>query len=76
MITYQRKLRPGVKGSTLLAIPGIGEKRRKALLKHFGSIAAMRRATVEELTAVETMNHAAAEALYFSLHEDVKEDLN
>lgn len=76
VITYQRKLRPGVKGSTLLAIPGIGEKRRKALLKHFGSIAAMRRATVEELTAVETMNHAAAEALYFSLHEDVKEDLN
>lgn len=76
VITYQRKLRPGVKGSTLLAIPGIGEKRRKALLKHFGSIAAMRRATVEELTAVESMNHAAAEALYFSLHEDVKEDLD
>ncbi len=76
VITYQRKLRPGVKDSTLLAIPGIGEKRRKALLKHFGSIAAMRRATVEELTAVESMNHAAAEALYFSLHEDVKEDLD
>ncbi|MHB1256677.1 MAG: excinuclease ABC subunit UvrC, partial [Dethiobacteraceae bacterium] len=53
VVTYQRKLRPGVKGSSLLGIPGIGEKRRKALLKHFGSIAAMRRATVEELTAVE-----------------------
>ncbi|MBS4008748.1 MAG: excinuclease ABC subunit UvrC [Clostridium sp.] len=74
VVTYQRKLRPGVKGSTLLAIPGIGEKRRKALLKHFGSIAAMRRATLEELTAAPTMNHAAAEALYFSLHENVRDD--
>lgn len=73
VVTYQRKLRPGVKGSSLLGIPGIGEKRRKALLKHFGSIAAMRRATVEELTAVEAMNHAVAEALFLSLQEDVKD---
>jgi len=73
VVTYQRKLRPGVKGSSLLGIPGIGEKRRKALLKHFGSIAAMRRATVEELAAVEAMNHAVAEALFLSLQEDVKD---
>jgi excinuclease ABC subunit C len=73
VVTYQRKLRPGVKGSSLLGIPGIGEKRRKALLKHFGSIAAMRRATVEELTAVEAMNHAVAEALFLSLQEDMKD---
>ncbi|MBS3899952.1 MAG: excinuclease ABC subunit UvrC [Dethiobacter sp.] len=74
VVTYQRKLRPGIKGSTLLSIPGIGEKRRKALLKHFGSITAMRRATIDELTAAPAMNHAAAEALYFALHEDVQED--
>lgn len=76
VVTYQRKLRPGVKGSTLLSIPGVGDKRRKALLKHFGSIAAMRRATIEELAAVEAMNHTVAETLYLSLREDTSESLD
>lgn len=75
VLTYQRKLRPGVKGSTLLSIPGVGEKRRKNLLKHFGSIAAMRRASVDELASVETMNRAAAEAVYVYLNEDVGQGL-
>jgi excinuclease ABC subunit C len=69
VVTYQRKLRPGVKGSTLLDIPGIGDKRRKALLKHFGTIAAMRRASVEELAAVDRMNVTAAETLYTYLRD-------
>lgn len=69
VVTYQRTKRPGTRGSTLLEIPGIGEKRRKALLKHFGSIAAMRRATVDELAAVEGMNHTVAETVYSFLQE-------
>lgn len=74
VVTYQRKQRPGVKGSSLLDIPGIGEKRRKALLKHFGSLAAMRRATVAELNAVDGINIHVAETLYAYLHEDTAKD--
>lgn len=69
-VTYQRKQRGHAKrGSFLLDIPGIGDKRRKALLKHFGSISAMRRATPDELAEVEGMTSAAAAGLYAWLHE-------
>jgi excinuclease ABC subunit C len=68
-VTYQRTLRRrSERGSILLDVPGIGDKRRKALLRHFGSMAAIRRATVEELTAVEGMNASAAAALHAYLH--------
>ena len=69
-VTLQRKQRSvSGRGSFLLEIPGIGDKRRKALLKHFGSIAVMRRATVEELAAVDGMNSAAAAVLYEHIHD-------
>jgi excinuclease ABC subunit C len=47
--------------SALDTIPGIGQKRKKALLKHFGSIKKIRAATLEELSAVPGMNRKAAE---------------
>lgn len=51
-ITFHRQLRgKSVFQSLLDDIQGIGEKRKKALLKHFGSVKKMREATVEELTA-------------------------
>jgi excinuclease ABC subunit C len=69
VVTYQRTLRnQGKRGSTLLDIPGVGEKRRKALLKHFGSIAAMRGASVEELAAVDGLTHTVAATLYAYFH--------
>lgn len=49
--------------SELDAIPGIGPTRRKALLKHFGSLEAIRDASVEQLAAVPGMNLAAAQAI-------------
>ncbi len=49
--------------SELDAVPGIGPTRRKALLKHFGSLEAIRAATVEELTAVPGMTLNAAQAV-------------
>jgi excinuclease ABC subunit C len=42
-------------------VPGIGPRRRKALLTHFGSLTGVRRATREELTAV--VGAKAADAL-------------
>lgn len=49
--------------SQLDSIPNIGPARRKALLKHFGSMDKIKEAKVEELAAVEGMNISAAESV-------------
>jgi excinuclease ABC subunit C len=52
-ITYSRKRRAArTVTSELLNIPGIGERRRRALLERFGSLAGVRLATLEEIVAV------------------------
>ncbi|MBL8766124.1 MAG: excinuclease ABC subunit C, partial [Planctomycetes bacterium] len=53
--------------SELDAIDGIGPTRRKALLAHFGSVAGMRSATVDELAAVDGMSMRAAHELHAHL---------
>jgi excinuclease ABC subunit C len=50
--------------SELDAIPGIGPTRRRALLRHFGSLEAIREATVEQLAEAPGMNLAAARAIH------------
>ncbi len=50
--------------SVLNDIPGIGDKRKKALLTHFGSIKAIEQATVEELMQVEGISRATAQGIY------------
>lgn len=64
-ITYHRKLRSKRNMVSVLDhIPGIGARRRKALWDHFGSLAKIKTAEVEELTKVDGMNQPAAEAVY------------
>lgn len=59
----QRRSKIGM-ASALESVPGIGAKRRKALLKHFeNSIDRIRNATREELMQVEGINEALAEAI-------------
>lgn len=60
-IAYHRKLREkrAVK-SELDDIPGIGDARKKALLRHFGSLEKIKQAKVEELLAVKGMSKKAA----------------
>ncbi|MDW8325053.1 MAG: excinuclease ABC subunit UvrC [Anaerolineales bacterium] len=53
--------------SQLDAIPGIGPARRRALLKHFGSLEAIRAADVEQLASVKGMTREAAEAVKANL---------
>lgn len=53
--------------SILDSVPSIGPARRKALLKHFGSIDKIREASIEELAAVPGMNTAAAESVKANL---------
>ncbi len=63
-ITYHRLLRARERlGSPLDAVPGIGPARRKALLRHFGSLRRVYAATVEELTQVPGVTPAMAEAI-------------
>jgi len=63
-ITYHRQLRAKERlGSPLDTIPGVGPSRRKALLRHFGSLTRVRMATLEELLHVAGITQATAEAI-------------
>ncbi len=63
-ITYHRKLREKrAVHSELDDIPGIGETRKKALLRYFGSVGKIKVATVEELAAVAGMTRKAADEI-------------
>ena len=67
-ITHQRARRAAATlTSALEEIPGIGPRRRQALLKRFGSLEGIRQASVEELAAVPGMTRAAAEQIKASL---------
>jgi excinuclease ABC subunit C len=57
-----RRTKQGM-ASQLDSIPGIGPTRRKALLKHFGSMDKIKEASIEELAAVKGMNDTAAESI-------------
>ncbi len=64
-IEYHRSLRSKSQVKSVLDdIPGIGEVRRKALMRHFKSIEDIKNAEVEELLQVDGINHPQAEAIY------------
>lgn len=64
-ISYHRSLRnKSLTKSSLDDIPGVGEKRKKALLSHFKNIEDIKNASVEELSKVEGLNKSVAENIY------------
>ncbi|MFW9855071.1 MAG: excinuclease ABC subunit UvrC [Candidatus Thorarchaeota archaeon] len=63
-ITYHQKRRLVHPRSQLDLIPGVGAKRRNALLQYFGDLPQIKKATVEELAQVEGINRALAERIY------------
>ena len=68
-LTYHRLLRgKRMKQSALDGIPGLGEARRRTLLKHFGSVKKVREASLEDLVGVKGLPRAVAEKVYESLH--------
>lgn len=69
-LTYHRNLRgkAGLK-SLLDEVEGIGEARRRSLLKVFGSLKEIENATPEQLAAVKGMNKKAARAVYEFFHK-------
>jgi excinuclease ABC subunit C len=56
------------KSSTLEGIPGVGAKRRRELLRHFGSAAGVSGASVPELCKVEGISSSLAQTIYDVLH--------
>ncbi len=54
--------------SPLQAIPGVGPKRRRDLLKHFGGMQGMVKASIEDLQRVPGISQKMAEDIYAQLH--------
>ncbi|MFT8704197.1 excinuclease ABC subunit UvrC [Bifidobacterium aquikefiricola] len=70
-ITYHRqKRRKGALRSELDDIPGIGAAYQKRLLRHFGSVRAMKAASQEELCTVNGVGASKAAAIFDALHKD------
>jgi excinuclease ABC subunit C len=73
-ITFQQKsLRKSTVRSALEDIPGVGEGRRKLLLKHFGSLKRVRDASIEDLA--EVLGPTVAERVHAALHGNPEEDV-
>lgn len=70
-IEYHRKLR-GKQGvsSGVIQIPGIGPKRRTALLKHFGSLQRLKEAGIDEIVSVDGMTPALSKVVYEWFHRE------
>ena len=74
-ISYHRSLRDKKMFKSVLDdIKGVGEKRKKALLRTFGSIEGIKAASIEELANVDGMNRKVAEEVYGFFRENRAED--
>jgi len=72
-ITFQQKsMRKGNFHSVLEDIPGVGDARKKMLLRHFGSLKRVREAGIEELA--EVLGPTVAERVHSALHGHPEED--
>jgi excinuclease ABC subunit C len=67
-ISYHRSKRSRrMTASVLDTVPGLGETRRKALVTHFGSLARIRQASIQEITAVPGIGATTAAAVLAAL---------
>ena len=76
-ITYHRALKTKeMTQSWLDQIPGIGPKRKRALLTHFNSIAELQKASVDELLKIKGMTHRSALEILSSVREADQAEIN
>ncbi|MEU8620777.1 excinuclease ABC subunit UvrC [Streptomyces sp. NPDC048623] len=67
-IRYQRSKRnKRIRTSPLDAVPGLGDTRKQALIKHFGSVKRLRQATIDQICEVPGMGRKTAEAVAVAL---------
>lgn len=70
-ITYHRKLRSKkITESSLDNIPGIGQNRKKYILKELGSIDKVKEASIDQLANIKSMNKKVAENVYNYYHNE------
>lgn len=70
---HRKKHKKSSLGTSLTSIEGVGEKRARALMKHFKTVAAIKEASVDELCAAAGMTRPAAKAVYNHFHEKADE---
>lgn len=67
--THRSRRSADVKKSPLDGVPGVGPKRKKALLHHFGSAKAVVGADVRDIESVDGISRATAQQIYDHFHE-------
>ena len=68
---HHSKHKKSMFNATLTKIEGVGEKKSKALLKHFKTVSAIREASVDELCKAEGINRSTAEKVYNYFRKDI-----
>ena len=69
-VTYHRqKHKSSALSGTLTEIPGVGPAKAKALLRHFKTITAIKKAGIDELKSVPGISDATAQTIYDALHK-------
>jgi excinuclease ABC subunit C len=69
-VTFQRQRRKRDISTVLTSVPGLGDKKAVALLRHFGSVTQLKRATINELCVVSGITPQLANAVYRTLNPD------
>ena len=68
--THRAKRSAAIKKNPLDDVPGIGPRRKKALLMHFGSARSVSRASVADLLGVEGISETVAQKIYDHFHQE------
>ncbi|MCE5214734.1 MAG: excinuclease ABC subunit UvrC, partial [Methanobacterium sp.] len=72
-VSYHKKLRSkDIQDSTLDHIPGVGPKRKLKLLRHFGSIENIKKASAEQIAEVNGINQKLAQIIQEELNDEIK----
>ena len=66
--SHRVRRKKDIAGAGLQEIPGVGPTRKRALLRHFGTLGAVERAAVSDLEKVPGINAATARAIYDFFH--------
>jgi excinuclease ABC subunit C len=70
LVSHRARRKNKKPNSPLQEIRGLGPKRRRALLRHFGGLQAVTKAGIEELAGVSGISTQLAESIYSHLHAD------
>ncbi len=68
---HHSKHKKSMLNATLTKIEGVGEKKSKALLRHFKTVSAIKKASVDELCKAEGINRSTAEKVYNYFRKDI-----